>query len=232
MDLPQKRSLVERFWSAWETLAWDAMADLLDAEVQWDGMPGHSRGSLRGRDAVLDHLRDQQEDKPRRHWLVEAVVGPWATATYSNYESDHERNASGYSFHAFLGEHDQITRVEAKRRRSQVLHRAGIDSVDRRGVFVVRGWDDPRLWRVRHDDPLVGRRVRYQRFEAVGRHEHDHCTLCTAKVMDYYGEIRSGYVVLERQTQEPTREWICEECFDESRDLLGWTLAPPPAHPL
>jgi len=53
--------------------------------------------------------------------------------------------------------------------------------------------------------------------------DHDHCEFCWAKFMDEDGTkiLREGYA------DEGERHWICEQCYEDFKDLFDWQIAQP-----
>jgi len=50
--------------------------------------------------------------------------------------------------------------------------------------------------------------------------EHDHCEFCWAKFMveDVPDVLHEGYAT------EDNYRWICEQCFEDFKDLFGWEV--------
>ena len=47
--------------------------------------------------------------------------------------------------------------------------------------------------------------------------DHEHCAHCWAKISNFEGDYHYGYF-------EPiSKDWICEGCFREYKDLYGWS---------
>ena len=61
-------------------------------------------------------------------------------------------------------------------------------------------------------------RKRYVRYSESW--EHDHCEFCWAKFMveDYPDVLHEGYAT------EDNYRWICEQCFEDFKDLFGWKV--------
>lgn len=55
------------------------------------------------------------------------------------------------------------------------------------------------------------------------RWDHDHCEFCWAKFMEVDAPdiLREGYVTDDR------RDWICPKCFEDFRELFGWSIREP-----
>ena len=50
------------------------------------------------------------------------------------------------------------------------------------------------------------------------RWDHDHCEFCTDRFMEYEGCLREGYCTEDRKI------WICEECYQDFKEMFGFTL--------
>ncbi len=52
--------------------------------------------------------------------------------------------------------------------------------------------------------------------------EHDHCEFCSAKLsLDVPGALREGYATPDNY------RWVCEDCYGDFKDLLGWQQQQP-----
>lgn len=51
-----------------------------------------------------------------------------------------------------------------------------------------------------------------------GGGDHDHCEYCGAKLSALPGDLQRGYVTSDDY------HWICEPCFADFRDELGWAV--------
>ena len=51
--------------------------------------------------------------------------------------------------------------------------------------------------------------------------DHDHCEACTAKFMERSSAdaLKEGYATADNY------RWICDECFHDLKDEMGWRLA-------
>ncbi len=50
------------------------------------------------------------------------------------------------------------------------------------------------------------------------RWDHDHCRFCTDKFMEREGFLHEGYCT------EDENIWICEECYQDFKEMFGFTL--------
>lgn len=48
--------------------------------------------------------------------------------------------------------------------------------------------------------------------------EHDHCEFCYARISLSEGDLQIGYTTSDHY------RWICESCFADFRDEMGWRL--------
>lgn len=86
---------------------------------------------------------------------------------------------------------------------------------------------DSNDWRLQGQEKYlqgaVLQRKGYQAYRADW--EHDHCEFCGAEFsLKTQGALQVGYASLDHY------RWICEACFGDFKDVMGWTLreAPPP----
>jgi len=77
-------------------------------------------------------------------------------------------------------------------------------------------------WRLQNQAKyLSGVELRWEKYVKFSEEwEHEHCQFCWAKFMDVDDPevLREGYV------DESGDRWICEECFEDFRDLFGWRV--------
>lgn len=56
--------------------------------------------------------------------------------------------------------------------------------------------------------------------------DHDHCAVCGVKFAEYdiEGEavLHEGYAITAEYRHGADYEWVCPECFDASKDRMGW----------
>lgn len=54
--------------------------------------------------------------------------------------------------------------------------------------------------------------------------DHDHCAGCWAKFADFDAPDiqRAGYTTGDDYRHGARYEWVCEECFRELKDVMGW----------
>jgi len=51
--------------------------------------------------------------------------------------------------------------------------------------------------------------------------DHDHCEFCFEKFSQYEGDMHDGYCTIDEY------HWICEECFEDFKDIFGWKVETP-----
>jgi hypothetical protein len=77
-------------------------------------------------------------------------------------------------------------------------------------------------WRLQGQERYLGgvmlHRATYHRPSPVW--DHDHCTFCWAKFMeaDDLEILREGY------TTDDEYYWVCPTCFEDFRELFGWSV--------
>ena len=82
----------------------------------------------------------------------------------------------------------------------------------------------PPDWRIDNAKRLHGERfIRKNYHRKNASWDHDHCEACWDKFMEDgpNGTLSEGYVTAEGD------HWICPTCFEELRESLGWSIAPP-----
>jgi hypothetical protein len=76
-------------------------------------------------------------------------------------------------------------------------------------------------WRLTNQEKhLLGRTLVWRRYVPPRPSwDHDHCEFCWATFMDNeYADYREGY------TTEDNYYWICPVCFEDFKDMFGWTV--------
>jgi hypothetical protein len=48
--------------------------------------------------------------------------------------------------------------------------------------------------------------------------DHEHCEFCMEKISNYSDSLHEGYCT------EDEYHWICENCYNDFKDLFNWTL--------
>ncbi len=48
--------------------------------------------------------------------------------------------------------------------------------------------------------------------------DHEHCEFCMEKISTYPDTIHEAYCTLDEY------HWICEDCFNDFRDLFHWVI--------
>ena len=54
------------------------------------------------------------------------------------------------------------------------------------------------------------------------RWDHEHCVFCWDKFYLHPECLREGYCT--RSQNAPDADWICPECYEDFKDMFGWTL--------
>lgn len=91
--------------------------------------------------------------------------------------------------------------------------------------------DDWRLDLLNAARDLAGARLRRKAWQALRPGwDHDHCTVCTAKIWDRadtsQGEHLEGYATCEDFVRGADHEWVCAKCFEDFKDRMGWQAVP------
>ena len=76
-------------------------------------------------------------------------------------------------------------------------------------------------WRLQSQEKyLKGVAIWWKKYTRYSeRWDHDHCSFCWAEFSeDEAGALREGY------TSEGDYHWICEQCFEDFKDLFDWEL--------
>ncbi|MBQ7362817.1 MAG: hypothetical protein IJW48_00030 [Clostridia bacterium] len=50
------------------------------------------------------------------------------------------------------------------------------------------------------------------------KEEHYHCELCWNRLSSCVGDLQIGYY------ESLSKSWICETCYQEFKDLFGWSI--------
>jgi len=83
-------------------------------------------------------------------------------------------------------------------------------------------------WRVHNARHLAGQTLHlrpYKRWSA--NWDHDHCAACFAKFAEFNGPDiqRVGFATGDGYKKGAGYEWVCQACFSDLKDRLGWTAA-------
>lgn len=75
-------------------------------------------------------------------------------------------------------------------------------------------------WRNNGQEEYLKKTLYYKTYKAPSKEwDHDHCVFCWAKISeDEPGALRTGY------TDEDDYWWICEECFQDLKDIFAWEV--------
>jgi hypothetical protein len=74
---------------------------------------------------------------------------------------------------------------------------------------------------------LKGVRIQFLSYEPPSKNwDHDHCAACTAKSGKAEASelLHEGYTTCDDCKHGARDEWICKNCFAESKDEVRWTV--------
>jgi len=76
-------------------------------------------------------------------------------------------------------------------------------------------------WRLRTQEKyLMNDKLRKQTYAVPSlTWNHDHCEFCWATFSEQGEDLHEGYCSLDK------KNWICEQCFQDFKDLFKFTLA-------
>ena len=74
-------------------------------------------------------------------------------------------------------------------------------------------------WRLMNQEEyLTNAHLIFCEYKGNPRWDHDHCAFCCAKFSEAENNLHFGYCTLDRYY------WICEECFEDFKDVFSWQL--------
>jgi hypothetical protein len=78
-------------------------------------------------------------------------------------------------------------------------------------------------WRIQgQDDYLLGKTLYWRQYKSFSETwEHDHCAFC----WDKFEEGNSPGALHEGYSTEDNYHWVCQECFDDFREMFKWNVA-------
>jgi hypothetical protein len=84
-------------------------------------------------------------------------------------------------------------------------------------------------WRLDFCKHLRGVRLRHAKW--VQPHpdwDHDHCAACWRKFSDRIAPDvqHEGFATCEDYKYGADYDWVCEQCFRELKDVMGWRIEP------
>lgn len=85
--------------------------------------------------------------------------------------------------------------------------------------------DDWRLHNARH---LAGQTLHRQPYKQWSdTWDHDHCAACFAKFAEFDGPgvQHVGFATGDGYEKGADYEWVCQSCFADLKDRVGWTAA-------
>jgi hypothetical protein len=82
----------------------------------------------------------------------------------------------------------------------------------------------PDDWRIDFAKGLKGYSFRWKRYYRWSEEwDHDHCAACAATFALGYG-LEEGFAVTEEYPHGADYDWVCKECFDDLREIMGWRV--------
>lgn len=75
-------------------------------------------------------------------------------------------------------------------------------------------------WRLQgQEEYLKGKKLYYKKYKKYSeRWEHEHCEFCSEKISEYKGDLNYAYCTKDE------KYWICEECFNDFKELFKWKV--------
>lgn len=67
-------------------------------------------------------------------------------------------------------------------------------------------------------DYLHNKELQYKEFIGEDKNDHEHCELCWHRISNLKDDSHNGYY------EELSKSWICDECFNDFKDLFGWSV--------
>jgi len=89
--------------------------------------------------------------------------------------------------------------------------------------------DNPKQWRIENANHLQGVRLQLRRYRRWSESwDHDHCSACWAKFAEFEepGIQHEGYATCDEYKLGASYEWVCQTCFDDLKEDLGWETSP------
>jgi hypothetical protein len=83
-------------------------------------------------------------------------------------------------------------------------------------------------WRIDNARSLRGLKLRRSRYAPPSeRWDHDHCAACWAKFAEFEGPgiLHEGYTTCEDYKHGAGYDWVCDRCFSELKEEMGWSEA-------
>lgn len=77
-------------------------------------------------------------------------------------------------------------------------------------------------WRLTYqEDYLMGKSLKYVKaFKKYSeKWDHEHCSFCWATFSEYENDLHEGYCTLDE------KYWVCPTCFEDFKEMFGWTVA-------
>jgi len=85
-------------------------------------------------------------------------------------------------------------------------------------------------WRIDSARHLRGVRLQLRRCIRWSESwDHDHCAACGAKLAEIDGPdiLHEGYATCDDYKKGACYDWVCQTCFNDLREEMGWTAVNP-----
>jgi hypothetical protein len=89
--------------------------------------------------------------------------------------------------------------------------------------------ENPKQWRIDNASHLKGVRFQFRQYTRRSESwDHDHCSACYVKFAEFDGpDIQHmGYATEDDYKFGAEYEWVCQACFDDLQNDLGWIASP------
>lgn len=93
------------------------------------------------------------------------------------------------------------------------------------------GYGDDVSWRAESASRIKGESFVFKKWKPSGSWDHDHCAGCWKRICaadDFIGDdfkADEGYAITADYSHGEDYEWVCEECFEKLKDVLGFKIA-------
>ena len=87
--------------------------------------------------------------------------------------------------------------------------------------------DPDKQWRIDNARLLKGVRLQFRRYTRWNETwDHDHCAACWATFAEYDGPDfqHEGYATCDDYPRGACYDWICQSCFADLKEDMGWTV--------
>ena len=75
-------------------------------------------------------------------------------------------------------------------------------------------------WRLQRQETYLRDKTLYHKkcVKFSDEWEHEHCEFCGEKISEYDGDLNEGYCTKDE------KYWICEECYNDFKEMFNWKL--------